>query len=1376
MMKISYFLVFYFLCTLSHAQMVRVLNLKDGLSNNYAQCILQDKSGYIWIGTRDGLNRYNGYQNEVYKTPLLSTFIYSLMQDRSGRIWIGTSRGGISIYHPEEERFESLKINGKPHPFLADKDIFTMHEDTDGNIWLGTLQGLARIKKSRDTVAWYQYHTSAFDHSFTSICQAHTGRLWFGTNQGLYFLADKNADIITPELYQQQSALKGLYIRSVQEDEKGFLWIASDGIFKLNPETGELKDYSSRLHPGAKSNQVWKLFIDRRGTIWAALINGGIYRYDGATDQFISYQTRLDAVFNSESITDILEDFNGNIWITSHGDGVCFFNPHKYVFEKHLSGQSFQGESKASIVSAFAEGLNGEVWIGTDGDGLKKISPGNKITHALSAREGLSSNIILDIIPDQQRGLWLATWQGGVNYVATPSGHVTVYDEKSTGSFGLKSPDVKSVLKDTAGNIWMVSHGGGVAVYERAAKKFRDPGQISRQYSPEVAQWGSDIIQTRKGDIWVGSHAGLYRYSGSNIQQFFPVAGDSTAISGALIYCLLEDHNGYIWIGTNISLERYDPRQNKFENFTARYGIPGNIKCMLEDSQHQLWFSTVDQIVALNPVTKKIRVFDQSFNIQLGQFYECACLKSSDGRFFFGGTEGFNVFHPDSLRTDQHTSRVFLTDLSLFNKKQWPGVEGSVLTKSLAYTEELTLQYDQNVASFEFLALDYSSFNKNLYSYRMEGFDQAWSPPGKGRVATYTNLDPGTYRFRVRSMSADNVILSETNLQVKVVPPFWKTSWFRVLAFLLLIVTIVAFFVNRLLSSRRKRLTLQRLVDLRTKEVSDKNELLEHQTEDLRQKNEALMSQEAKIREQANVLAVQKDQMQKNNETLEDLNATKDRLFSIIAHDLRNPFTSLLGFSRLLNSDFDRFTDEEKLKLVRGMYKSSSNLHSLLENLLVWSKAQQNFLVFSPEKLFFRKFVFEHFDFIKDDAEKKNVKLILDGSDEISFYADRNMLNIVFRNLLSNALKYSPVNGRIDVGCRFQDDGLEISVRDEGIGIEEGVHLFAVSKDDNRGRDHNHGLGLILCKEFVEKHGGKIRAGNNPVRGSHFTFTLPSCNPAVVENIFDGFIPDGEREEPNVNPSVTHHELPVVLLAEDDDQVRWYIKQIIFPDFQVIEAVNGADAQVLALEKIPDIIVSDLVMPKMDGLEFCRQVKSHQQTSHIPFIMLTAERSDEKKVSGFQYGADDFITKPMEPNVLRARLHNLIENRRRLKAVYQQDITSAPEEFTNNPVDKSFLEKLNGIIETQLSNPELNPDHLAKEMSMSRTGLYMKVKALTGESVGIYIRNIRLKESKKLLKARQLNISEVAYAVGFNQLPYFTTCFKEAFGMTPSEFVSKSRA
>jgi signal transduction histidine kinase/ligand-binding sensor domain-containing protein/DNA-binding response OmpR family regulator len=1374
MKKSGLLLTFFFVFFALEAQMVKVLNLKDGLSNNYVECILQDAAGYVWIGTRDGLNRYNGHENEVYKEQLSSSFIYSLMQDRAGIIWIGTSRGGITLYDPDEEQFKPLTIEGHRYGFLSDKDVYMMHEDRKGNVWLATLQGLARISDRKDTVVWYQRHSSAFSHSFTSISEDHNGRLWFGTNQGLYYLDSLNASSIQPVPYQQGFLLKGTFIRDVKGDGRGNLWLATDhdGIFVLNPVDGVVKQYNVHREAGKESRQVWKLRIDKYGIIWAALINGGIYRYDRLKDVFVNDQHKIADVFNAESISDIMEDADGNIWITSHGDGVCYFNPHKYVFEKYLSGQSEEG-SKARIVSSFSEDDHGNIWIGTDGDGLKRMSQNNVITDVRSVRNGLSSNTILDIVPDAE-GKWLATWQGGVVFINDRSGKADIFNEANAGEFGIKTPNVKALLKDSAGRLWIVTHGGGVVVYDITKRKFVDPRSINPAYRPEAAQWGSDIIETRQGEIWIGSHAGLARYTTGKIDQYFPRPGDSTGISGSLIYCLLEDKHGDIWIGTNVSLERYNLKEKRFENFTTRYGVPGNIKCMLEDENGQLWFSTVDRIIALDPVSKTTRVFDHAFNTQLGQFYECACMKSGSGKFYFGGTEGFNAFYPDSVRAAQQPSRVFFTGLSLFNKRQHPGAEGSVLTKSLSQTKEVILAHDQNVVTFDFLAFDYGGFNRNLYSYRMENFDQHWSPPSRTRTATYTNLDPGTYHLHVRVSSPDQVILSEAVLDIKVIPPFWRTLWFQVLVAAIVLLSIVAIFANRLLSSRRKRLLLQRLVEERTKEVRSQNLLLERQAEDLREKNVALTSQESKIREQANVLATQKDLLQKNNASLEELNATKDRLFSIIAHDLRNPFTSLLGFSKLLATDFERYSDEEKLKLVKGVYKSSSGIHSLLENLLVWSKAQQNFLVFAPEKLYLRKLVHEHFDFIRDDADKKQVQLSQEGQEEISFFADRNMLNIVFRNLLSNALKYSPIGGRIDVLCTFLKDGLEITVRDEGTGIEEGVQLFSVTRDDHHRRDHNHGLGLILCREFVEKHGGSIYAGNNAVKGSWFAFTLPSCNPVVVAPTENGVeLPQDVETVAELNATRAHQELPLVLLAEDDDNTRWYIKQIIFPDFQVIEAVNGKEADVLAQERIPDLIVSDLTMPKMDGLEFCRQVKSHQQTSHIPFIMLTAERSDEKKVTGFEYGADDYITKPVEPNVLRARLHNLIESRKKLKSIYQRDITAEPEAFTSNPLDQAFLEKLNSVIEAQLSNPELNPDHLAREMNLSRTGLYMKVKALTGESVSIYVRNVRLKESKKLLKSRQMNVSEVAYAVGFNQLPYFTTCFKEAFGMTPSEFLGK---
>jgi ligand-binding sensor domain-containing protein/signal transduction histidine kinase/DNA-binding response OmpR family regulator len=1359
-------LLFYFflqLTLLLHAQTVRVLNLKDGLSNNYVQCILQDKSGYIWIGTRDGLNRFNGHHVEVYKDQLLSAFIYSLMQDTKGRIWIGTSRGGVSLYDPEKESFESLLNSKKTFSSLQDKDVYAIFEDHHHDYWLGTLQGLAFVRNSMDTLIWHVQNTNGIETSFTSIYEDQEHTLWLGTNVGLFTVKQNNHE---PFAMQPSKDFSNLFIRDIKDDGKGNLWIATDekGIFKIDKQK-KIKNYSSQTEPKLKSNQVWKLYIDSKGIVWAAFINGGIYKYDQPSDRFVNYQPKIAEAFNSQSITDIIEDFNGNLWITSHGDGVCYFNPNRYVFEKYL-------HKNGTVISSFFEDDDGTVWIGTDGSGLKKKATNNSISNSLSTKDGLSSNVVLDIVEDDNNGKWLATWQGGVNYISSNGKNIKVFDEKNTDAFGLKTRDIKSLLKDSLSNIWMLSHGKGVSIYNTKAKKFIDPKTVTEAYIPEAAQWGSDMIQSKNGDIWMGSHAGLVKYSGNKIQQFY-ANKQPYALSSAMIYCLFEDSKGGIWVGTNTSLEKYLPEKNGFENYSIKYSVPGDIKCILEDDKHHLWISTVNEIIELDLSDNRIKHFDKSYNIQQGQFYECACMKSSSGKLFFGGTEGFNVFYPDSLAKDQFKSRVFIIDLYLFNKKQKPGEPGSVLDSAMSHTKKLALTHSQNVLSFEFLALNYSSADKNYYRYKMEGFDRDWNPVSESRIATYTNLDPGNYTFKVRSVSLNGQTLSETHVDVKVIPPFWKTIWFKLLAGLILMISVFGFFILRLHASRKKRMVLQRLVTERTKEVIDKNLLLEQQKEDLQKKNDALVTQETKIREQADTLAIQKNLLQKNNASLEDLNTTKDRLFSIIAHDLRNPFTSLLGFSRLLNTDFDKYTDGEKQKLIRSLYHSSTSIYSLLENLLVWSKSQQHVLVFAPEKLYLKAIISEHFDLLNDEAEKKNVRLILNSNDEVIFVADRNMLNIILRNLLSNALKYSPVNGKIEVGYELQGSGLLMFVKDEGAGIEKGVTLFEVNADNDRHRDHNHGLGLILCKEFVEKHGGHIQAINNETKGATFSFTLPLSNAAVVDkNIRDVANAQQVSDEPTQAISNGMNALPVVLLAEDDDQIRWYIKQILFPDFQVIEAVNGADAAALATEKNPDIIISDLIMPRVDGLEFCKSMKLNSQTSHIPFIMLTAERSSEKKITGFQYGADDYITKPIEPNVLRARLHNILENRRHLKSIYQKDITALPETFTTNTVDQAFLEMLNSIIENQVSNPDMNPDHLAREVNMSRTGLYMKVKALTGESVGIYIRNIRLKESKKLLKERKLNISEVAYAVGFNQLPYFTTCFKEAFGITPSEFIS----
>jgi ligand-binding sensor domain-containing protein/signal transduction histidine kinase/DNA-binding response OmpR family regulator len=1368
MNRLFIFIIFLSSALSARSQSIHTLNLKNGLSNNYVQCLLQDKQGYIWIGTRDGLNRFDGHQLDTYRKELPSGFIYSLFEASDGNIWIGTSLGGVSIYNPRDETFRTLANLNSSYREVANKDAYAFFEDSQG-MWIGTLQGLGFIPAKEDTMYWYQNKIDGFDHMFTSICTDKNNNLLFGTNRGLYTLNKSTGPLhVKPALDFPQ--LDNIFIRDILIDATGKLIIATDneGIYVGDPKTKRVAN-ASGTHV-KNHGQVWKLYRDSHDQIWAAVINKGILQYDQTTKQFLPYREQGAALFQNKSITHIIQDLTGNLWLASQGDGVIYFNPDRYVFEKHFDGSSkFEGPAPAKI-SSFLEDHQGMIWIGTDGDGLKTLK--NDASHQVSSfPSGLSSNTILDMVEDEAHGKWLALWQGGVNYIPSGTNRVEIFNNQTPQPFGLKNPNVKALMKDANSNIWMVTHGRGVAVYNTVEKKFINPETIVPAFQPDFGQWGSDILQTKNGEIWIASHAGLYRYEKDTVQQYH---GNTTkgALASSLIYCLYEDHSGTIWIGTNTSLERFIPQTNSFENYTELYQVPGNIKCIQEDRNHHLWISTIHEIIELDPVKKSVRHFDESYNIQQGQFYECACMRSKAGKLYFGGTEGFNSFWPDSISENEQSSKVLISNLFLFNKKQTPATDNGFLKQSMAFTKSLVLPHNQNVISFEFLAINYSAFNQTRYSYKMEGFDREWSPPSEKRIATYTNLDAGDYVLKVRSVDINGRTLSENSVRIEIVPPFWNTFWFRALSLAALILLTVGYLLLRLYNSKQKRLRLQQLVAERTREINEKNLLLEKQKSDLQNKNIALTDQEIKIKEQAAILIQQKDQLQQNNIALQDVVATKDRLFSIIAHDLRNPFTSILGFSKLLNSEIGRYSDEEKQKIFRSLYHSSTSVYSLLENLLAWSRSQQEVVVFAPERLSFRTIVEEHFDLIKDEAEKKGVTLSIGTSQDVLFQADKNMLNIIFRNLLSNALRHSPVNGTIEAGYFITQNVLHIYVKDEGIGIHNSASLFQVGSEEMQRRDHNHGLGLILCKEFVEKHGGIITAGNHANKGAIFTFTLPKANPATDEERKPEVLQESLSISLNEDVHAENDSHPVVLIAEDDDDIRWYIKQVLHPEFHVLEAINGQQAWPMVLEKMPDLILSDLTMPGGGGFEFCKQVKSHRQSCHIPFLMLTAERSKEMKISGYQFGADDYITKPIDPQVLRARTQNIIDGRKKLKAIYRSDIACAPETFTTNPLDQEFLEKLNSIIESHITSESLNPDTLAKEMNMSRTGLYMKVKGLTGESVGIYIRNVRLKEARKLLKSRRMNISEVAYAVGFNQLPYFTTCFKEAFGITPSEFIN----
>jgi signal transduction histidine kinase/ligand-binding sensor domain-containing protein/DNA-binding response OmpR family regulator len=1329
-------------------QTVRVLDLKSGLSNNYVQAILQDKQGYVWIGTRDGLNRYDGYECMVFREELPSTFIYSLMQHSSGEVWIGAAQGGVVMYDPVKERFRSIISESKGLGSLAGKDVYSFYEDHNKGVWICTLQGLARVPASRDTVVWYDL-PSKRSYSCTAIAFDSVSRMWVaGTNLGLYRVGKNNTLQDPPEYFE---GVATAFIRDIRFTPE-MVWIATDnaGVFQFQRSQRIWKQHSAKSNSSFGSDQAWSLYIDQQKQVWASFINGGVFRYNNRSQRFDPVTIREENSFKNASITDVMQDANGNLWVASHGGGVSYFNPAKYVMERYLSGGS--GDQSPVIVSSFFEDSNGEILIGTDGAGVKILLKDKRIVNHREINRQVSSNTVLDIEGDGSEGKWLATWQGGVNYVS-PNGRVTVFSETDNTVHGLRSNDVKALLKDNSSNLWMASHGQGLAIYNTVTKQFIDPVSIHPSLHREVGQWGSTLLRSSNGDIWIGSHAGLYRYTGTSVEYYTTIERVPGTLASALIYTLFEDSKGQIWVGTSRSLERFVPSSSSFENFTTAYGVPGNVKCILEDSKGRLWISSGSTLVRFDPQTKKLFHPGSDANIQQGQFFECSCLKASDGKMYFGGTEGFNSFWPDSIVATNFSSPVLITDLYLFNKRQVPADSpGVALKRSLPFTSRLELPYDNNVISFGFTTPNFSA-DKNLYSYKMDGFDKTWSPFSVSRMATYTNLDPGEYTFKVRSVDINNETPGERTLTVVIIPPFWMTWWFKILLAIFVVTLTVGYLLLRLHWSRQKRIELMRVVDARTAEVREQNVRLEQQSIEL-------------VR--------QRDLLKSNNAALEAANNTKDRLFSIIAHDLRNPFASLLGFANLLNADVNKYSDEERKRLAGSIVHASSSIYSLLENLLLWSKSQQETLVFCPEQVTLRTIVLEQFDLVQEVAEKKNVALTVQTGD-VGFTADRNMLSIILRNLLFNAVKYSPIGGNVHVGFDVKDEVLSVFVKDEGPGIKNSDELFQMDRSVRTPRDHNHGLGLILCKEFVLMHGGVIFAANNVDKGACFTFTLPASGPTVVS------LPVYNTPEKKASSS---HEIgterrdgqSLVLIAEDDDELRWYLKQLLFPDYLVVECEDGNKAMEMTLKVQPDLIISDIGMPGMDGLAYCQWSKQNRETSHIPFLLLTGERGSDKKVTGYLSGADDYITKPIDANVLRARIHSVFENRRRLKEIYKGDITTPPGQFTGNSIDQEFLEKLNILILNRIADPDLNPDSLAREINMSRTGLYMKLKSLTGESVSIYVRNIRLAESKKLLQEKRMNVSEVAYAVGFNQLPYFTTCFKEAFGVTPSEFIAgKSR-
>ncbi|WP_460541492.1 hybrid sensor histidine kinase/response regulator, partial [Echinicola sediminis] len=1306
------------------------ISLKDGLSQSSVLSIYQDSHGFLWFGTRDGLNKYDGNQFVTFRynyqdsTSLSGNIVKSIFQDPAGVIWVGT-QNGINRYNPEEAAFQRIR----PHQqgdLGNDYNVTSIVSAGDHSLYIGTDYGLICLDSRSN-----QYVPISNDADVAkelagvrvrSLFNARNGGLWIKTLNSIYFFDPKGSKLQKYENSRADQEEKNENrLSSVFEDSQGNVWVGvSNGLTVLRPSSDTFRFFEIDSSPiPSISSAVRIIREDYQGNIWVGTYDG-IYIINKQRDR-ISYLVHDENNPNSlsqNSIYSIFEDNKKDMWIGTYAGGVNHYD-RSYDLFRHITAGTNDSKLNYKVISSIVEDESGDLWIGTEGGGInyyqRKTGKFSYFTHREGNEKSLSTNNVKAMIQDHQGNFWIGTHDGGLNFFDPNKRPYQFkrYKHSIEDRNSLSDNRVISLYEDDHKKIWIGTSGGGLDMLDPAT------GIIERIPDPEnnVSTIIFSIIPTAHRDtVLIGGDRGVVKFNVST-KEFVPLnyMQQHGREHSAWVLSLHVEENGQIWVGTEgEGVFSYDPKSQSSVQYGVKDGLPnGIIFGIVPDNDNHLWFSTNKGLSRMNLLTKKVKNFDASDGLQSNEFNYGAYLKNKRGELFFGGANGLNIFNPDQIKENAFIPPVAITSISVHNK---PYLN---ITDAI---ERIDLAHNQDVINMEFVALSYSQPEKNQYAYMLEGFDSDWNYIGNKHAATYTNLDAGDYVFKVKASNNDGLWNEKgASLSITVKPAPWK-SWWAYLIYSVVLIAIV--------------MVIRHYVLIR---IRERNELREER------------------------LA---------KERIEEVNQLKLQLFTNISHDFRTPLTLIIGpLERLIKNKMgDQFIQGQH----QVMFRNASVLMQLINELLDFRKNEAGKLQLQASKNNIVTFIREVKEAFDEIARAKNIKFELVAENEaIELWFDKLKLQKVLFNLLSNAFKFTPEKGTIQINIEKQrrpakragKGNLLISIQDNGDGIpEENVkHIF--DRFYQFGDRLGSGIGLALSKSIVELHQGSIRAESELGKGTKFEVRLPLGKkhllldqialhdasedellhfdrPVIIEELI-------EEETNEKHSSSAADGRFSLLVVEDNHALRKHICSIFEEEFHLYEASNGEEGLSQVMSHQVDLVISDVMMPKMDGMEFCHAVKSNIRTSHIPVILLTAKTSENYQKSGYKIGADAYITKPFDAEILSVRVSNLIKSRISLIEKFKKDLILQPKEITTSSADEEFLKNAISIVEENMQNTDFNGNAFVSEMGMSRSVIYRKLKDLTDQSISEFIRTIKLKRVAQLLKGTQRSISEIAFDLGF---------------------------
>ncbi|WP_288732714.1 hybrid sensor histidine kinase/response regulator transcription factor [uncultured Parabacteroides sp.] len=1330
-------------------------DLNEGISQLSVMTIYQDSRGYLWFATKNGLNRFNGKEYKIYhredgnEQSLSNNSVTSITEDQEGYLWVGTNNGlnRIDLNTNEIKRY-NLETNG-----LVANSISTVYTDRSGCLWVGTWEGLNRYNREGDYFEYIPIEDDTERAMIVTLLEDSSGRFWIGTrNKGL-LLCDHQMNLISQFTSESKNMpLNNNNITSIYEDDKKQIWVGckNSGLNKINLRDNEVTSYTN-LNSGLSNNSV-RCIIEWQGKLLIGTFDG-IFDLDKATERIVKVAgyDDINKSLSHYSVYCFCVDRDKTLWVGTFAGGVNYLNKFTNRFVLHKPQEELN--IRTGIYGAITYESPEDLWIATEGYGLLNYNKRTNESHYYlidpSVRFAFNTNIIKSVF-----------YEDGYVWCGTTKGEIYKFNIK-TKKFSLYHQypieySIYSIIRDHNGVLWV-----GGASTEFGLTCFVNDSLVTTFYNNvEEPIYFSNvrcILEEEDGVFLLGSTAeGLLRFD-THKKQLTKYSNEASVekyrIPNNYISAIVRTKSGEIWVSTyGGGIFQLDESKAIRRIMTVREGLLDNNICTLvESSDQRLWMSTVNGLIMFDPAKDEVRNYHRHNGIDIREFTLHSGIALPDGSLCFAGSNGFVTFHVEAMDKNNNIPPVVLEQLSVNNHPVKVGDESAILDKVLDGMETIRLAYNENNFSITYQALNYIYATQNQYAYKLEGYDTDWNYVGERNSAFYTNLSPGKYVFRVKASNNDGVWNEEgRSLAIVVQPPLWRT-WY---AYLFYVIALAAIIYGILYYVNIKR----------NLEAGLKMKQLEKQKQ-------------------------------------EEFHQAKIRLFTNFSHELRTPLMLIITpFEELVKRVDIPAELHDKLSII---YKNAQKLLLLVNQLMDLHKNQAGSMDLKVSEGDIYEYIKEIYYAFNQIALTNEVKFTLNCTPKtINGWFDKSLLEKVVFNLLSNAFKYTASGESVlmevsEVTLKELDpkrtDGLYkdensqyviLKVKDSGKGIEEGeadkifTPFYQIPETSGINLSGT-GIGLSLVYTIVQLHRGVIYVDNTETKGACFVVILPVSRSAFSEEQIESREIDKIAEITNTEdisvslPVTENKDQPKykILLVEDDKDVRDYLKKSLEAEYIVIEAADGVRAYEKVVQDFPDLVLSDIMMPKRDGLELCTMIKNDIRIGHIPVILMTARSMVVHIKEGFQAGADDYIVKPFNMDVLQTRIRSLLASREQLKKLYGKRFSPDVMGIEVKSADERFSQKLFDVIEKNISNEKLDVELLCTEIGISRANLYRKLKSITELSPMELIRNKRLEMAAKLLKESEMNVSEIASHLGFNSHSYFSNSFKAFYGCTPTEFV-----